>query len=121
MLNGWPKEDAKIFSDKAWAALMYESMAEAFRQGNLGVKTVFLEHQLFIEPWPVSLSGIPAGKVFVWQGAEDKTCRVDNAYRIARWFVPKLLKFMFEVGLVFFEKRPSLGGEPKRDKMNTRP
>jgi pimeloyl-ACP methyl ester carboxylesterase len=84
MLKGWSKEDARFFSNKDWAALMYESMAEAFRQGKLGVKTVFLEHQLFMKPWPVSLSGIPAGKVFIWQGAEDKTCRVDNAYRIAR-------------------------------------
>ena len=63
---------------------MYGSMAEAFRQRDIGVKTVFLEHQLFMKPWPVSFSRIPAGKVFVWQGAEDKTCRVDNAYRIAR-------------------------------------
>ena len=84
MLKGWPKEDAKFFSDKAWAALMYGSMAEAFRQSNIGVKTVFLEHQLFMKPWPVSFSKIPSGKVFVWQGAEDKTCRGDNAYRITR-------------------------------------
>jgi len=84
MLKGWPKEDAKFFSNKVWATLMYGSMAEAFRQGNIGVKTVFLEHQLFMKPWGVSLSRIPAGKVFVWQGAKDKTCRVNNAYRIAR-------------------------------------
>ena len=84
MLKGWPKEDAKFFSNRNWATLMYGSMAEAFRQRDIGVKTVFLEHQLFMKPWPVSLSRIPAGKVYVWQGAEDKTCRVDNAYRIAR-------------------------------------
>lgn len=83
MLKGWAKEDAKFFSNESWATLMYGSMAEAFRQGNLGVKTVYLEHQLFMKPWPVSLSRIPAGKLVVWQGAEDKTCRVDNAYRIA--------------------------------------
>ena len=82
MLKGWPEEDAKFFSNEAWATLMYGSMAEAFRQGNQGVKTVFLEHQLFTKPWPVSLSRIPAAKVSVWQGAEDKTCRLDNAYRI---------------------------------------
>lgn len=84
MLKGLPKEDAKFFSSKEWADLMCGSMAEAFRQGYIGVKTVFLEHQLFMKPWPVSFSKIPAGKVFVWQGAQDKTCRVDNAYRIAR-------------------------------------
>lgn len=84
MLKGLPKEDSKFFSDSDWAALMYDSMAEAFRQGDRGVETVVLEHQLFMKPWPVSLSQIPAGKVFVWQGTVDKTCRIDNAYRIAR-------------------------------------
>lgn len=84
MLKGWSEEDAKFFSDKAWLALMYESMAEAFRQGNQGVKAVLQEHQLFTKTWDVPLSRISPGKVFVWQGACDKTCRVDNAIRIAR-------------------------------------
>jgi pimeloyl-ACP methyl ester carboxylesterase len=84
MLKGWPDEDAKFFSNSDWAVLMYGSMAEAFRQGNRGVETVVLEHQLFMKPWPVSLLLIPTGKLFIWQGAKDKTCRVDNAYRIAR-------------------------------------
>jgi pimeloyl-ACP methyl ester carboxylesterase len=84
MLNGFSNDDVKFFSDRAWLALMYGSMAEAFRQGDIGVKAVFDEHQLFTKTWDVPLSRIPSGKVFVWQGAEDKTCRVDNAYRIAR-------------------------------------
>jgi len=84
MLNGFSKDDVKFFSDKAWLTSMYGSMAEAFRQGDSGVKAVFEEHQLFTKTWDVPLARIPSGKVFVWQGAEDKTCRVDNAYRIAK-------------------------------------
>jgi pimeloyl-ACP methyl ester carboxylesterase len=84
MLNGLSEEDVKFFSDKAWLALMYRSMAEAFRQGDQGVKAVLEEHRLFTKTWNLPLSRIPPGKVFVWQGADDKTCRVDNAYRIAR-------------------------------------
>lgn len=84
MLKSWSKEDVKFFLDKTWLALMYESMTEAFRQGNQGVKAVLQEHQLFTKTWDVPLSRIPPGKVSVWQGADDKTCRVDNAFRIAR-------------------------------------
>jgi pimeloyl-ACP methyl ester carboxylesterase len=83
MLQSMPEEDAKFFADKAWATLMYRSMAEAFRQGDNGVKAVFQEHQLFMKTWPGDVSKIPAGKVDVWQGTDDKTCRVDNAYKIA--------------------------------------
>jgi pimeloyl-ACP methyl ester carboxylesterase len=84
MLENWSKEDAKFFADKAWATLMYASMAEAFRQGDNGVKAVFQEHQLFMKTWPKEVSKIPSGKVDVWQGTDDKTCRVDNAYRIVK-------------------------------------
>jgi len=98
MIKGLHKEDAKFFSNRMWATLMYGSMAEAFRQGNLGVKTVFLEHQLFMKHWPVSFSRIPAGKVFVWQGAEDKTCRVNNAYRIAHVVSGAHLKIFADQG-----------------------
>ena len=83
MFKSWSKEDAKFFEDKTWATLMYASMAEAFRQGDDGVKAVFQEHQLFMKTWPKEVLKIPPGKVDVWQGTEDKTCRVDNAYRIA--------------------------------------
>lgn len=84
MLADWPREDAKFFADRAWLTLIYRSMAEAFRQGDDGVKAVFQEHQLFMETWPEPVSQIPSGKVDVWQGSDDKTCRVDNAYRIAK-------------------------------------
>jgi len=83
-LKGWSAEDVKFFSDKAWVTLLYEAMAEAFRQGNQSVKAVLQEHMLFMKPWDVPLSKISSGKVFVWQGAEDKTCRVDNAFRLAQ-------------------------------------
>ena len=63
--------------------LMYQSMAEAFRQDD-GVKAVLIEHQAFMKPWPFSFSKIPAGKLFIWHGSEDKTCRVANAELIAK-------------------------------------
>jgi pimeloyl-ACP methyl ester carboxylesterase len=95
MLAAWPKEDAKFFADPFWLTLMYASMAEAFRQENDGVKAVFQEHQLFIKPWAAPVSLIPAGKVCVWHGAEDTTCRVDNAYRIVK-AVPNACLEVFE-------------------------
>jgi pimeloyl-ACP methyl ester carboxylesterase len=84
MLKSWSGADAKFFSDRAWLALMYGAMAEAFRQGNLSVKAVLQEHMLFMKPWAVPLTRIPRGKVFVWQGADDKTCHVDNAFRLGK-------------------------------------
>ena len=84
MLKGLSKEDEKFFSDPAWATLMYASMAEAFRQGNTGVKAIIQEHQLFMNPWEVPLSTVPSNKLVIWQGDEDKTCRVENAYRITQ-------------------------------------
>ncbi len=82
MVASWPKADAKFFSDPAWVRFMYGSMAEGFRQEKHSVKAVFQEHQLFIKPWNEPIEQIPPNKVFVWQGAEDTTCRVDNAHRI---------------------------------------
>jgi pimeloyl-ACP methyl ester carboxylesterase len=84
LLKSWSEADARFFSDRAWLALMYGSMAEAFRQRNQSVKAVLQEHMLFMKPWTVPLTRIPRGKVFVWQGAEDKTCRVDNAVRLGK-------------------------------------
>ncbi len=84
MLHACSRSDLKFFSDPAWMALMYQSMAEAFRQGDVGVKTVLMEHQVFMKPWDVSLSKIPAGKLVVWHGSEDKTCRVVNAHLNAK-------------------------------------
>jgi pimeloyl-ACP methyl ester carboxylesterase len=84
LLKSLCREDAKFFYDRAWVTLMYGSMAEAFRQGSQGVQAVLQEHQLFMKTWDVPLSRIPSGKVFVWQGTDDRTCRVDNAFRIAK-------------------------------------
>jgi len=84
MVASWPEADANFFSDPAWLRLMYGSMAEGFRQKNDGVKAVFQEHTLFMKPWDEPISLIPSGKVCVWHGTEDTTCRVDNAYRIVK-------------------------------------
>ena len=94
MVKGWPEADAKFFADPSWLKLMYGSVAEAFRQEN-GVKAVFQEHQLFIKPWTEPISHIPPGKVWVWHGAEDTTCRVDNAYRLVE-VVPNACLEVFE-------------------------
>jgi pimeloyl-ACP methyl ester carboxylesterase len=95
MLEGWPEADAKFFADTSWLRLMYGSMAEGFRQKNDGVKAVFQEHQLFMKPWAEPISRIPADKVCVWQGTEDTTCRVDNAYRLVE-AVPNACIEVFE-------------------------
>ena len=83
MFHACSRSDLKFFSDVAWMTLMYRSMAEAFRQGD-GVKAVLREHQAFMKPWSFSFSRIPAGKLVIWQGSQDKTCRVANAYLIAK-------------------------------------
>lgn len=83
MLNACSRSDLKFFSDNAWMTLMYHSMAEAFRQGD-GNKAVLMEHQAFMKPWTFSFSRIPAGKLVIWHGSQDKTCRVANAYLIAK-------------------------------------
>jgi pimeloyl-ACP methyl ester carboxylesterase len=83
MLRGYTESDLKFFSNPAWAKLMFQSMAEAFRQ-ECGVTAVVDEHMLFLRPWGFSFSKVPEGKLVVWQGAEDKTCNVANAYALAR-------------------------------------
>lgn len=110
LLKSWCREDARFFSDRAWLGLMYGSMAEAFRQGNQSVKAVFQEHMLFMKPWDVPLSRIPRGKVFVWQGADDKTCRVDNAFRLVK-AVPgaRLEVFVGKGHCVMFDYLEKLG------------
>jgi pimeloyl-ACP methyl ester carboxylesterase len=84
MVASWPEADARFFANPSWLRLMYGSMVEGFRQGNNGVKAVFQEHQLFIKPWAEPISLVPIGKICVWQGTEDITCRVDNAYRLVK-------------------------------------
>jgi pimeloyl-ACP methyl ester carboxylesterase len=95
MLKDLPKADATFFSDPRWLSLMYRSIAEAFRQENECVKAVFQEHQLFVKPWAEPISLIPPGKVCVWHGTEDTTCRVENAYRICQ-AVPNACLEVFE-------------------------
>jgi pimeloyl-ACP methyl ester carboxylesterase len=109
MIEAWPEEDAKFFADPAWLTLMYGSMAEAFRHENDGVKAVFQEHQLFIKPWAEPISLIPPGKVCVWHGTEDTTCRVDNAYRTVE-AVPNACLEVFEGKghCVMFDNLPKL-------------
>ena len=82
MLESWPEADAKFFANPHWLTLMYGSIAEGFIQKSEGVKAVFEEHQLFTKPWAEPISLIPDGKVFLWQGTEDTTCRVENVYQL---------------------------------------
>ncbi|MCW4002718.1 MAG: alpha/beta hydrolase [Candidatus Bathyarchaeota archaeon] len=80
MLHACSKDDLKFFSDPSWMALMYQSIAEAFHQRNSGVKAVVDEHQRFLKPWGLPFERVSSGKLVIWHGAEDKTCRVNNAY-----------------------------------------
>ncbi|MEM2108137.1 MAG: alpha/beta hydrolase [Candidatus Bathyarchaeia archaeon] len=84
MLHGYSTADLKFFSNAAWATVLCQSMAEAFRQGDNGVRAVLQEHKLFTKPWSIPLSRIPAGKLFIWHGDEDKTCRIDNAHMLSQ-------------------------------------
>jgi pimeloyl-ACP methyl ester carboxylesterase len=80
----WPPEDRKFFANPNWLALMMGSMAEAFRQKSNGVESIVQEHQLFLRNWDLPLSKILGKKLRIWQGTEDKTCRTENAYKIAK-------------------------------------
>ena len=109
MVESWPEADSKFFADPSWLRLMYGSIAESFRQENAGVKAVFQEHQLFMKPWNEPISQIAPNKVCVWQGAEDTTCRVDNAYRLVA-AVPNASLNVFEGKghCVLFDNLPKL-------------
>lgn len=82
LLRGYTQTDLQLFSDPAWAKLMYQSMAEAFRQDS-GVKAVVEEHMLFLKPWGFPIEEIPAAKLVIWHGEDDKTCSVGNGYALA--------------------------------------
>jgi pimeloyl-ACP methyl ester carboxylesterase len=84
MLHACSSHDLTFFSDPAWMRLLYQSMAEAFRQKD-GVRAVLEEHRLFLKPWNLPFEAV-GGKLWVWHGGEDKTCLVDNAYGIAHKF-----------------------------------
>ena len=87
---------------------MYQSMAEAFRQNN-GVKAVVEEHQFFMKPWGISFAGIPAGKLVIWHGADDKTCLVGNAYRLSQTVAGSLLEvFQGKGHCVMFDNQEKL-------------
>ncbi|MDR0493593.1 MAG: alpha/beta hydrolase [Nitrososphaerota archaeon] len=87
MLHGCSSRDLVFFSNPNWIELMYQSMAEAFRQ-NDGVRAVLEEHRLFLKTWNLPFKAFKGigNKLWIWHGVEDKTCPVDNAYRIARKF-----------------------------------
>jgi pimeloyl-ACP methyl ester carboxylesterase len=55
------------------------------------------------------MSQIPARKVYIWQGAEDTTCRVDNAYRLAKSVPNACLEIFNHKGhCVMFDNLPKL-------------
>jgi pimeloyl-ACP methyl ester carboxylesterase len=84
LLNSFSTSDLAFLSNPTWMQLMYQSMAEAFRQGNQGVNAVVGEHQIFMKPWNISFKRIPSDKLFIWHGTDDKTCRVNNAYKLSK-------------------------------------
>lgn len=83
MVSDWPKPDACFFANPTWLKLMYSAMEEGFRQDGYGVKAVYQEHMLFLKPWNEPLEQIPPQKLFIWQGAQDKTCPIKNAQQLA--------------------------------------
>ncbi len=94
-LHGYTKRDLKFFSNRNWMELMYQAMVEAFHQGNEGVKAVVDEHKIFLKPWNLPFAVVEEGKLWVWHGKEDLTCRVANAYAIAK-AVPNAQLEVFE-------------------------
>jgi pimeloyl-ACP methyl ester carboxylesterase len=89
-LHTCSKRDLTFFSNPTWMNLMHQSMTEAFHQSN-SVKTIFEEHKLFLKPWNLPFKNI-SNRLGIWQGTEDKTCPIKNAYGIAG-FGTKLLVF----------------------------
>ena len=104
LMQGCSKSDLTFLKDPVWVELMYDSMAEAFRQGRSGVKALVEEHQLFVKPWKLPFDAVGKGQLWVWHGTEDKTCRIQNAYAIAG-LVPcaKLDVFKGEGHFVMFD------------------
>ena len=109
MLRACSQSDLRFFQDPVWMELMYQSMAEGFRQGGSAVKTLLGEHQAFVKPWTVSFGSVPAGKLAVWHGREDKTCPVQNGRLIARQVVgSQLMVFEGKGHFVLFEYQKRL-------------
>lgn len=82
LLQGYTESDLELFSEPSWAALMYQSMAEAFRQKD-GARAVVGEHTLFLKDWSFPLERVPAEKLVVWHGKDDKTVSVHNGIALA--------------------------------------
>ena len=111
MVADWPKPDRKFFADAAWLKRMYTAMAEGFRQES-SVKTIFREHQLFLKPWSENISRIPAGKLTLWQGEQDKTCPVGNMQKIAKVVKGARVKLFSDEGhCVLFDQAQKLDSE----------
>lgn len=83
LFSSFSEADMHFLSDKTRAALLCKAMAEAFRQRRGSVSAVLSEHALFMKPWSLPFAKLPAGKVVVCHGAEDKTCPVENAFKLA--------------------------------------
>jgi pimeloyl-ACP methyl ester carboxylesterase len=81
MLHTCSNHDLTFFTNPTWISLMHQSMTEAFRQNNSD-KVVLEEHKLFLKPWNLPFKQV-SKKLWVWQGTEDKTCPIKNAYNIA--------------------------------------
>lgn len=109
VLNACSRSDLTFFSNPSWMTSMYQSMAEAFRQGDSGVKAILEEHKIFMKPWDLPFSRIPAGKLWIWHGAEDKTCRVNNAQLISSVVCCDLEIFSGKGHCVMFDNIQKLG------------
>jgi pimeloyl-ACP methyl ester carboxylesterase len=51
-----------------------------------------------MNPWNEPIEQIPEGKIVLWQGAQDKTCPVDNAQKIAQTIKNAQLELFPEEG-----------------------
>jgi len=109
MLASWSEPDLRFFANPTWLKLMYTSTAEAFRQGNDSLKTIFQEHKLFMSPWNEPIKRIPPHKLVIWQGMQDKTVQPVNAYKIAQTVVGAQLElFPTEGHCVIFSETQKL-------------
>ncbi|MGF3521890.1 MAG: alpha/beta fold hydrolase [Candidatus Bathyarchaeia archaeon] len=119
MLASWPEPDVKFFANPAWLKLLYTSTAEALRQGDSSLKTIVQEHQLFMKPWSEPLECIPAGKLVLWQGIQDRTVQPSNAYKIAHAVKGVQLEFFPQEGhCVLFAKTQKLSSALNPSKLN---
>jgi len=105
MLAGWSKPDARFFENPTWLKQIYEAMAEGFRQKEASIDAIYQEHNLFMKPWNEPIEQIPASKVTLWQGSQDKTCPNGNEQKIAQLINGALVeRFPNEGHCVMFAK-----------------